>query len=150
MKTWKALFYNLMNIIITNSYLLSLHSSVSKRERSTKHKAFRIALYTGLFEHSKPASADSTQQEKHCQVQINYSACVICKADAGSKRRRTIRLKRQGLQEISPNTSTSLKDKHVNRTRLGCNVCNVNLCSSQRTKRGCWERYHQLQRSGAR
>ena len=148
MKAWKTLFYELVNIVVLNAYLISLYSTVPKKEKFTNHKAFRVALYTGLFKHATPGSSRTTrtQEVNHCSIPIKRSACVVCKASAGRERRKGIRLKAQALQEISPNKTAKLKDKHVYRSCVGCDVCDVNLCSSSRSKRCCWETYHRDQK----
>ena len=69
-KAWKALFYELVNIAVTNVYLISLHSTVPKEEKFTSHKAFRIVLYTGLFEHAIPSIIGQIQDCQHQLVQI--------------------------------------------------------------------------------
>ena len=149
-KVWKALFYELVNITVTNAYLLSLHTDVPKKHKFTNHKAFRIALYNGLFGHAKPASTDhvQTQHQEHKLVRIKLSACIVCKAEAGHQRRKKLRLKAQALQEISPNNIAKSKDNHVHRPSVGCDFCKVNLCSSTRSKmnRQCWEIYHRGQK----
>ena len=142
-KAWKALFYELINITVTNAYLLSLHSDVPKKQKFTDHKAFRVALYKDLFEHSKQRNTNYTQE--HQVVRMKEAVCVICKEDAVHQNRIRRRLKKQGLQEISPNIGYKKKNRHVNRPIVGCNVCKVNLCSSK-TKRQCWQRYHESQK----
>ena len=142
-KAWKALFYELINITVTNAYLLSLHSDVPKKEKFTDHKAFRIALYKDLFEHSKARSTDHIQE--HQVVRMKPKACAICKEDAAHRNRVQRRLKRQALQEISPNNGCKRKDNSINRPIVGCSVCKVNLCRSK-TRRLCWNRYHESQK----
>ena len=51
-KAWKALFFNLVNVAVVNTFLLSFHSGLSKNERFDDHLKFREALYKALFAHS--------------------------------------------------------------------------------------------------
>ena len=43
------MFYTIINIIIINLFLLSLHAPVAKKNKFTKYIVFREALYRGLF-----------------------------------------------------------------------------------------------------
>ena len=55
-KTWKAMFYTLIGIIVVNSYLLSSHSYVANKAKFIEYLAFREALYP--FRPRKWAVAD--------------------------------------------------------------------------------------------
>ena len=45
------MFYTTINIVVINSFLLSLHVPVAKEDKFTKYIVFREALYRGLFNH---------------------------------------------------------------------------------------------------
>ena len=87
MKTWKAMFYELVNIAVVNSYLLSYHSDVPKKERFTNQLAFRIALYEALFKHSKPSNSiySLACHKSEDRVQIKYSIYLVCKGESAMK-----------------------------------------------------------------
>ena len=51
------MFYSVIEIIIVNSYLLSLHAPVSEKKKFTTYLTFRETLYKQLFMHTSGAKA---------------------------------------------------------------------------------------------
>ena len=50
------MFYTTISIVVINSFLLSLHAPVAKKDKFIKYVAFREALYKGLFDHATGAA----------------------------------------------------------------------------------------------
>ena len=61
-KGWKAMFYTLVGIVVVNSYLLSSYAAVPKKEKFTKHLAYRETLYKALFAQATGAVAAGAQE----------------------------------------------------------------------------------------
>ena len=140
-KTWKAMFYTLVEIIAINSFTLSAFSYVPKEKKFLDYFAFREALCEGLLAHAKPEAGiidTASTARRHQKVQIKRAPCVICKQAAAEERRGIKGVRRQALQALSPNIVGKRKERRVNRTRVGCCFCKVALCR----ERGCWEAFH--------
>ena len=72
-KSWKAMFCNLVNIIAVNAYLLSLHSGAVKDQKfiDQEHCQFRETLYMGLFKHSIRVNEpvlNTEPEAEHCKI----------------------------------------------------------------------------------
>ena len=50
------MFYNLLNVVVVNSFLLSYHVPVAKEDKFSEYRAFRKALCKGLFIFVRPQS----------------------------------------------------------------------------------------------
>ena len=170
-KAWKAMFYTTIGIIVVNSFLLSLHSPMDKKEKFTKHMAFREALYKGLFDRATGAAgaggadvasviiagpmnaaealfmSDTVAMTcagiKHQRIGMKRGLCVVCKQIAAEKRRGvSVGGKRgQALQVIAPNIVSKRQDKHIARATTGCDACKVLLYMAK----GCWEAFHSVE-----
>ena len=101
------MFYNLLNIVVVNSFLLSYHAPIAKEDKFSEHRAFRKTLCKGLFIHTRPQSivpiADTattaytvaivgaayiaSARVEHQKIKIKRAACVICKQAAAEERR---------------------------------------------------------------
>ena len=142
-KPWKALFYNMVNIAVVNAFLLSMHAEVPKKEKFNDQRTFRTAPYKRLLELSarpNDVRPNTSPETEHKRVTMKQAVCVNCKKQAQEDRGRTRGLKRQALEEISPNNAGKSRNRHVNRARTGCEGCQVNLCGGN----DCWARFHEI------
>ena len=83
-KSWKAMFCNLVNIIAVNAYLFSMHLRAANNQNFTDHEhcQFREALYMGFFSHStrinKPIPNIEPEAEYY-KIKCKQAPCVVCK-----------------------------------------------------------------------
>ena len=94
------MFYNLVNIIAVNFFLLSTYAPAAKEDKFLIYLAFREALCKGLFTHVRPhstvivagpitavvinrvavgAAGIAGARVEHQRVKIKRSVCVIYK-----------------------------------------------------------------------
>ena len=50
------MFYNLLNIVVVNFFLLTYYVPIAKEDKFSEHRAFRKTLCKGLFIHTRPQS----------------------------------------------------------------------------------------------
>ena len=147
---WQSLFIFLLNTVLVNSYLLSLHSDHPRNEAPYPNQLkFREALIQGLFqEYGNTQGTQGTrkrsistsiprdlivpiQDHKHVHLARNGN-CKGCKGETlHTQSRRT----RVVLGQITGNSS-----RKVPRTSIEwwCEQCMVPLCK----RKGCFAKYH--------
>lgn len=132
-----ALFNFLFDLVLVNSYKLSIYS---KEQRHGQH-SFRIRLYIQLFQVAKeekrvrkPVATKGVIRgmiTPECGLQTlqKQESCVVCPSSPLKKR--------AILGETDLNTPVR---KRRRRTTYGCSHCKVALCKDGR----CWDIYHQI------
>ena len=136
---WKALDRFLLDIALTNSYLLSYHQPVEPKKRWTVHLGFCVAVYTAMLEVTPQETQETRKRKNYSKVDPALLAqplhlhhlvqrkaqkdCWVCSSQ-----------KRVALGEISGN-STKPKRK---RSNFVCSLCDIPLCRGG----SCWEVFH--------
>ena len=122
---WKALFWRLFNMMLVNSYLLSLHSDPElNNPRFTNQNQFRTQLHRDLFQLANKHSTKRRHREYILSPNITESAhpsifrnileeCHGCKLK-----------KRRILGEVSGNSAPS----RPRCTKYGFSTCDAPLC----------------------
>ena len=144
----QSLFTWLLDTVLVNSYLLSFHSDVNKKEKFTDQTVFRTAIMTECFKlgretHTKRKrtaiavlSNRDSEATHTLQRREHKQECVVCKKEG------IPRQKRQALGEISANQQlNSVKEGCRKSTEFGCNVCDTPLCKDST----CWSRFHSIE-----
>ena len=145
----QSLFIWLLDTVLVNSYLLSFHSSVEKKEKFTDQTAFRTAIMRECFAigqqtHTKRKRYATIPVLPNREIEAIHSIerrefkqeCVVCKKEG------ILRQKRRILGEISANQkSISVKKGCRKTTSFGCDVCDVPLCKEN----GCLQRFHSIE-----
>jgi Transposase IS4 len=140
-KTWKPLFYWLLDTAIVNAYLLFEHQRkaklVGKDKARSMHRAFREALVSALLldlELSTKTSLVVTKTtelphsrltrpiEIHGQEPVSRTPCLFCRWQRHNEKGRTTRV--------------ITKTNQLTRTRISCSHCKVPLCG------GCFTKFH--------
>ena len=169
MKSWKALWHWLLDVVIVNSYKLSYHAQHYDDpdlpcERFTKQREFRKALAKELFKRSERlttphydrsvAMADlvcATEEDSH-HIRYNKGKEGFCKACEASGRKATANpAKRKPLQKLSVNSvrgGSRIQSNRPPRTRSGCSLCSIALCQSMKSP-ACWIQHLQAAREAA-
>ena len=93
------MFYNLLNIVVVNSFWLSYHAPIAKEDKFSEHRVFRKTLCKGLFIHTRPqsivpvankvtvayavaiagAAYTASARVEHKKIKIKCAVCVIYK-----------------------------------------------------------------------
>ena len=155
-KTWKPLWYFLLDITVTNCYKLHRYHqrAFNRRSNRLEQKDFRIKLATELFDRSErtifpaplPPKAlthyvipGAPSEHRHVVLSEERKDCIACKV--ASRRPAAGFPKRKPLGELSHNinrTSGVKKRKaEVKRTKYGCSLCEVAICR----KGTCWREH---------
>ena len=152
-KTWKPLWYFLLDTTIVNSYKIThclLVRPFGEPQDHNSHKAFRKDLATGLFEHSErhgqpPSSVKTLATLVHpaaprdhgglVRLGLKARYCEVCKR-AGRKGKQAT--PRKALTELSGNAIRGQKRREFGpRGLFGCKLCDIPLCNNQR----CWNEH---------
>jgi hypothetical protein len=169
-KTWKPLWHFLLDVVLTNSYLLATQPPPRQPKICPKgHLKFLRDLAKGLFKHSerltKPSNSWATieanrkvHEAKPLQVlvrkdpnpSLHVRVCLSepkpCMACAAIDRRSAPKTHKKPLQELSSNTLRGTAEVNqgracrVRRSRWGCQQCQINLCM----KGPCWTEHIRL------
>ena len=156
-RTWKPLFYFLLDTTITNAYKLSSLCTRGQLHHAG-HKAFCEALVSSLFKNSarlpQPLKSNDpiSQIQWHLLVEYGYKpekisekevACAAC-LHAGRKTQIKRYRRWKPLCELSPNTIRKPRNsdawkrpQRAPRTKFGCRLCRIPLY-----RRGpCWKEH---------
>ena len=156
MKGWKAIWSFLLDIVVINSYKLTIHGlpSDTPRTRMHGHKNFRQRLVRGLVDLStnmmttpRPPRRMPTKHDelvvpkspsRHVLMLTKQNhACCLCftskstatKSPGGPK-------KRKALEELSPNSMRNGERRsRPPRTKYQCETCHIPICRSPT----CWD-----------
>ena len=159
-KSWKPLWYFLLDSAIVNSYLL--HHCVSKQSKnqSRNHytqREFRTKLTSQLFEHSERLSGRPCSIKTSLSSRVHPAAArdhgglerignkakryVVC-LNAGRKVEKIVQ-SRKPLIELSVNTVRTLdpdqrkRPQQTPRGIYGCALCGIAICNHIR----CWKEH---------
>jgi hypothetical protein len=151
-KTWKPLFHFLIDTAVINSYRLSSYYNITGYIYG--HKKFRKDLRDQLFKHSqrhrKPPILHKSssnlifkpiKEHKLEMLGPKQLSCAEC-CQAGRKSEIAHMGRRKPLADLSNNTTMKSRDggewkrrKRAPRTKYGCSVCRIPLCTAAR----CWD-----------
>jgi hypothetical protein len=141
-KTWRPLFYWLLDTTIVNAYLLFEHQRkaklVGKDKARSLHRTFREALVSTLLLDPKlpqekasssvtkytelPRSRLTRPIEIHGQESVPRTTCLFCRWQRHNEKGRTTRV--------------ITKTNQLTRTRTCCSHCKVPLCGE------CFNKFH--------
>jgi hypothetical protein len=146
---WQALWNWLLQTVLVNSYLISIHANVQNhwqvedKDRWTTQVKFRKEIIRALLHstgsplgtrkrHFSHGNIDESliPAERHQKLRMTWRGdCKACQGERYGERRRVV------LGETSANIQSFGKRSTV---YFGCKQCNVHLC-----KEGpCFDRYH--------
>ncbi|KAF2181483.1 hypothetical protein K469DRAFT_691969 [Zopfia rhizophila CBS 207.26] len=150
-KTWRPLFYFLIDVVLNNIFRLSSWAQKTQENDPKKdgHKEFLHLLAEALLDNStrlpqgnhKRESLNSVQKdvdEKHGYPVKLYAEAKTCVACIESGRvSNGISHDRGPLREIPPNTVAGKNRDRTARSRFGCKLCKLPLCRPEVSEL-CW------------
>lgn len=144
-RTWRALLYFILDVVVNNCYRLSSYSLPNNAKRGG-HKSFIYELIEQLLKHGGRLCQGSSKRQKLNDVVPNSESlhgkpvslythakpCVAC-AENGRKNNN-----RQPLGTISSNTLGGRQGpRRPPRTTYGCQLCGIPLCRPS-VRPQCW------------
>lgn len=151
-KAWKALFFDSIQLVLCNSYLLAAKAPGSSSRSAIDYLSFRREVSAALirrggdwgqgnqhprldFSHSNNSIVPMHQlrhNDLHKQVRMSQRVCAACRCNK-KRIKRGLDSGRVPLGELDSNLIPK-----VSRSKWGCKACGVNICF----KGPCWQIYH--------
>ena len=153
-RTWRPLWYFLLDLTLNNCYRLSSYSSIQSTKRSG-HKRFLYKLIEQLFERGgRPTrgsnkrqrldevvvTGESANKSSHTSIKLfaEGKSCVAC-AEAGRTPHKKLP-SRTPLGQVTGNSRPSHGSQRPPRTQYGCQICRTPLCRPE-VNAECWEEH---------